>query len=69
MFMCLFRAPAHRNECSRNQVPTHSIEMFISKKNPRQEITELACTKMTPMHTDIFVGISQPLGYDKLIQV
>lgn len=24
---------------------------------------------MTPMQTDIFVGISQPLGYDKLIQV
>jgi len=66
--MCLFRAPAHRNACSHNHVPVHCIEVFVSKKNPRQTITQPAPTKMTPMHTDIFVGISQLLGYDNLIQ-
>lgn len=68
MFMCFFRAPAHRNVCSHNQVPICSVEMFTSKKNPRQAITQPAYTEMTPMHTDIFVGISQLLGYDNLIQ-
>lgn len=68
IFMCLFRAPAHRNACSHNQVPMHSIEVFIRKRNRRQAVTQPACTKMTPVHTDIFVGISQLLGYDNLIQ-
>lgn len=42
--------------------------MFVGKKHHRQAITKPACTKMIPMHADIFVGISQLLGYDNLIQ-
>lgn len=65
---CLCLEHLHTEICSHNQVAMHSIETFISKKNPRQAITQPACMKMTPMHTDIFVSISQLLGYDNLIQ-
>lgn len=38
------------------------------KTHPTQAIAQPACTEMTPMHTDIFVDISQLLSYDNLIQ-
>lgn len=40
----------------------------VDENKPRQAIIHPACTKMTPMRMDIFVGISQLVGYDNLIQ-
>lgn len=40
----------------------------VDENKPRQAIIQPACTKMTPMYMDIFVGISQLLGYDNSIQ-
>lgn len=40
----------------------------VDENKPRQAIIQPACTKMTPMYKVIFVGISQLLGYDNLIQ-
>lgn len=40
----------------------------VDENKPGPAVIQPACTKMTPMHMDIFVGISQLLGYDNLIQ-
>lgn len=64
MFICLFTAPAHHT-----QAPIRSIKMFMhTKKTPYKNIYPTDMHKDMLVHTDIFVGISQLLGYDNLIQ-